>query len=91
MPHCSGYNKRGGIYCVRAKQPLPLRGGESVLQPGSHSCYKALYFNVERATFVIAGGLLMLLQQQAINAHAKQNMHGRMVHRCLSHKLPARC
>jgi hypothetical protein len=44
-----------------------------VLQPGSHSCYKALYFNVERATFVIAGVLLLLLVLlQAINAHRTQ-------------------
>ncbi len=60
---------------MRAKQPLPLRGGQSVLQPGSHSCYKAIYFNVERATFVIAGVL-----QMHLNMHAPwKAAHGSMV------------
>ncbi len=40
---------------MRAKQALPLRGGQAVLRPGNSTCYKAVYFNVERATYIIAG------------------------------------
>jgi hypothetical protein len=51
----AGYNKRGGVFCVNPKKPLPLRDGSAVLQPGSSSCYKAVYFNIERATYIMAG------------------------------------
>ena len=31
----AGYNKRGGVFCLQPKSPVPLRGGRFTLQAGS--------------------------------------------------------
>ncbi|KAI3657645.1 hypothetical protein MP638_001364 [Amoeboaphelidium occidentale] len=47
------YMKKGGYSCVKVKQDTLLRN-QFLLKAGERSCYKAVYYNLERTTFIIA-------------------------------------